>query len=367
MEHDPIRWEKNDFYGRTSAVVVATVGSKAKAVVKRLHLDEWSFDRPITAARTSTVKGFKGVLHIISNGVGLEQFLAQEPGADPLPEGLSKEDARARLRLLFSRGIMCAAIAVQAAVVCSGIDCGDVAMMGKANAGWNWRVPLLAVVPKRRVRYPGDDRPGKWDRAPLQPDLTHVVRPRPATPAARRAAGDIDSESEIRPDPGGQPGRRRHRPHPPVPVQRLVPPRWMVHQAGCAAQAGGAVHHQRLERRAARVRPPPGADCAPGADGRPAPAAQRMTPCSFPLHFPDTRCLRFVHLGWPIVVVRGTGGLADMIAACKMDSHTFLPDERLMEVRPPSAASPPVRRPSPVPPRARAGGCGRQHRDHGAG
>lgn len=42
--------------------------------------------------------------------------------------------------------------------------------------------------------------------------------------------------------------------------------------------------------------------------------------------------LGFVHLGWPIVVMQGTGGLADRIAACRKDMHTFQPDERLMEV-----------------------------------
>lgn len=42
--------------------------------------------------------------------------------------------------------------------------------------------------------------------------------------------------------------------------------------------------------------------------------------------------LAFVHRGFPIVVIQGTGGLADRIAACKQDAHTFHPDDRLMEI-----------------------------------
>ena len=34
----------------------------------------------------------------------------------------------------------------------------------------------------------------------------------------------------------------------------------------------------------------------------------------------------------PALQVRGTGGVADMIAQCRKDPHTFFPDEKLMEV-----------------------------------
>lgn len=39
-----------------------------------------------------------------------------------------------------------------------------------------------------------------------------------------------------------------------------------------------------------------------------------------------------MHRGFPIVVIEGTGGLADKIATRRRDMHAFLADEKIMEI-----------------------------------
>lgn len=265
-DHPPIRWESNDFLERTSQVVVAPVGAKAKIIVKRLKLQK-SYPRP---DGEPDYCGYRGVLHIIGNGPALDEFLAQGPNADPLPEGLDKDEAMVRMKLLFTRGIVAAAIAVQAVCVTSGVDVGEASMAGRANAGWNHKMPLIAVAPKRRVRWPGDPRPGKSDRAPLQRDHTHVV--------LVDSLGDTD-------------------------IQHTCQFRFNL---SCRLAGWSSKRN-----------------------------AKHMPAVVFLINGDQEELhetLRFVHLGWPIVVVRGTGGMADMIALAKKEPHTFFSNEKLMEV-----------------------------------
>lgn len=82
IENEPILWDERSFSARTSTTVTAVVGAKAKAIVKLLDLDSWSWDE-----RDPSATGYRGVLHVIGNGPNLDNFLQQADDADPLPDG----------------------------------------------------------------------------------------------------------------------------------------------------------------------------------------------------------------------------------------------------------------------------------------
>jgi hypothetical protein len=57
--------------------------------------------------------------------------------------------------------------------------------------------------------------------------------------------------------------------------------------------------------------------------------------------------LATVRLGWPIVVIKGTGGLADRIAEGRRDPGKFITDPLLTEILQ-EVSSPSTTRPDPV-------------------
>lgn len=144
-------------------------------VIRRLHVDQY------LERKQGCATGPRGVVSVLGTEDGLANYLAQGPGSDSLPEGLNAKEAEARLRLLFSRGVVQAAMDMNSVLVSSGLDIGPVRLAGKANRERNHRVPLLGVVSRGAVTWPGDDRPaGKQPRRKLQ------ARPRPAPQSRAR-------------------------------------------------------------------------------------------------------------------------------------------------------------------------------------
>ncbi len=79
-----------------------------------------------------------------------------------------------RLTQLFGRGIARAAAETNAVVLDGGTQAGVMALMGEGVAGRGHPITLIGVAPASKVSYPGGPEPGEG-RVPLEPNHTHFV------------------------------------------------------------------------------------------------------------------------------------------------------------------------------------------------
>jgi hypothetical protein len=77
------------------------------------------------------------------------------------------------LTKLFGRGIASAASEINAVILDGGTQAGVIRLMGEAAAAYNSRSSLIGVVPLSKVSYPGPDHPKEG--VPLEPNHSHFV------------------------------------------------------------------------------------------------------------------------------------------------------------------------------------------------
>ncbi|MFL6276479.1 MAG: DUF4231 domain-containing protein [Blastocatellia bacterium] len=88
-------------------------------------------------------------------------------GADSIDEKLLP-----RLTQLFGRGIARAAVEARALILDGGTESGVMKLMGEGVAGRGYKTPLVGVAPKDLVTYPPDEQA---DRVRLEPNHSHFV------------------------------------------------------------------------------------------------------------------------------------------------------------------------------------------------
>jgi hypothetical protein len=87
-----------------------------------------------------------------------------------------ESEAKPYLIELFSRGITCAALEKDAVILDGGTQFGVMALMGRALADQDCHATLLGVAPDALARYPGKpDVSNMKDAADLDPNHTHFV------------------------------------------------------------------------------------------------------------------------------------------------------------------------------------------------
>jgi TRPM family ion channel/conflict system pore-forming effector with SLATT domain/uncharacterized protein DUF4231 len=79
-----------------------------------------------------------------------------------------------RLTQLFGRGIARAAAETKSVVLDGGTQAGVMALIGEGVAGRGYSTTLIGVAPASKVSYPGGPEPGDG-RVPLEPNHTHFV------------------------------------------------------------------------------------------------------------------------------------------------------------------------------------------------
>ncbi|KAK3274444.1 hypothetical protein CYMTET_17368 [Cymbomonas tetramitiformis] len=168
-----ILWDELDFFERRSDVAEVGRGQSewedVEESVIKLNIPDWM------KRMQGWEKGPKGLIIIVGGTDQVNAFLDEDPLQDPLPEGLSAEQATKRLNLLTARGIVRAAIETHSVVLTSGADLGVVGFMGRGNKDRYHKCPLVGVVGKGVTTWPGDVRPDEGKRTPLQADHTHFV------------------------------------------------------------------------------------------------------------------------------------------------------------------------------------------------
>jgi hypothetical protein len=124
-----ILWDPDEFLLRTSTAVMMAPplqNTSVNQMAKMLNLDAWMAKN---AGRPPPPKGesaIRGVVSIIGASQKLDEFIlnGQDDAGAKLPDLLSGEEALARLRMVFSRGIIAAAHNANAVVITSGYDMG---------------------------------------------------------------------------------------------------------------------------------------------------------------------------------------------------------------------------------------------------
>ena len=88
----------------------------------------------------------------------------------------SNEELRSRLVQLFSRGIARAAVDADALIIDGGTQSGVMALIGQGVADRGRKSVLLGVSPAGKVTYPGGPAEGSVeDGGPLDPNHSHFV------------------------------------------------------------------------------------------------------------------------------------------------------------------------------------------------
>jgi hypothetical protein len=254
-----ILWDPDEFLLRKSRCISvnALVGSKTLAQVHRsLKLGEYYKET------TGGDGGVKGAICIIGMSARLDDFMKNaHDDVSQLPDQISPQEGITRLQMVFCRGVITAARASQAVIFSSGIDVGPCAFVGAANRAHSHAVPVIGVVNRSKVTWPGDERAGYERRTPLQPDHTHFV-----------TLGADDNLSCT---------RFTFELMRAVTDNRKLPSIAMVVNGGVNAMAA---------------------------------------------------VLTAVRDGLPIVVIRGTGGLADLLSQAKADPIAFISDNDITEI-----------------------------------
>jgi SLOG in TRPM, prokaryote len=84
--------------------------------------------------------------------------------------------AKSRLTQMFSRGVARAVVDVGGLIIDGGTEAGVMSMIGQGVADRGRKTPLLGVVPAGKVTYPGGPAEGSIeDGAPLDPNHSHFV------------------------------------------------------------------------------------------------------------------------------------------------------------------------------------------------
>ena len=199
--------------------------------------------------------------------------------------GSMAEETKSHLAQLFNRGIAYVAAHSGALIIDGGTQSGVMDLMGRGAASYEQNFPLLGVAPSGKVTYPGRAPvEGKKPRTPLEPHHTHFVlvdgdRWGDETALMFKLAAVLSSGTvEIRElqhlesQNGKLASQKRS-----IPVITFL--------------AGGGV--QGIAR---------------------------------------NEVLQSVRHGWPILLIQGSGGLADTIAAALAERPDFIDDPDLAEI-----------------------------------
>ncbi|KAK3272245.1 hypothetical protein CYMTET_19445, partial [Cymbomonas tetramitiformis] len=351
-----IRWDPTTFHDRRSKVVyvennhldVAPMFDEtAIDAVERLNLVDWVHKHQYWDG------GVNAVISLIGDDTGLQDFLNDEKSERE--EGLGFEDAKVRNRLFYGRGVARAALETHAVIVTSGLDQGSSYFMGRANRDRLHTLPVVGVAGKGTSSWPGDDRPMHPDRTELQPDHTHFVM-------TDNYTQDTVSVWQLKVElckalASGKLNRSVHR--------RKLRDWW---KRKCEKEKKPALFAEEeltVKQRRAELK-----KCATGISNPESPEAKKeslpdpkfkvMTmvdlenepdtddlnpkPVSQPLpriavlvHGDATALLeatQMVRMGWPLVIVRGTGGAADFLARALIDPEVDVevPLPHIMEI-----------------------------------
>eukprot|EP00854_Cymbomonas_tetramitiformis_P007412 gene7412-8825_t len=187
-----------------------------------------------------------------------------------IPDGLTSEQADKRMNLLFSRGVVRAAAETNSVILTSGLDLGVIGYAGRANRDRYHKGALVGVAGKGVSTWPGDVRPNRETRTDLECNHTHFILCNSALDQSGVTRFRVDvAKSMQRNGVFGGTGS--------LPVMVLV--------------MNGNTHSTVME------------------------------------------VLQFVRIGWPICIVKGSGGAADAICkAIKTLKDDFVKDPRLVEI-----------------------------------
>lgn len=180
-------------------------------------------------------------------------------GADKVSDEI-EEQCKPRLKQVFSRAIVRAAVESGAVILDGGTQSGVMEWLGAGVASNGARIPLLGVAPANRVTYPGHEDGSGKDPAPLDPNHTHFLL----------APGDTWG----------------------------IETPWLI-------QAAEAL-----------------------SDGKPV-----LTVLVNGGPVAKSEVLESVRRGWPVLVIRGSGGLADQIAGLDGPSPNPTLDPDLSEIQ----------------------------------
>jgi hypothetical protein len=201
---------------------------------------------------------------------------ADEDGTVPTVHTLSV-DTLARLMQLFRLGIGPAAAEKGAIIIDGGRQTGVMAMLGQAAANQPRPAPLIGVAPVGKVTYPGGPAPGSLRGGePLDPHHTHFVLTEgdqwgdETKTMANLAAALVRQAPETPLKTNGKPT---------APKDRLV--------------VTVLVNGDTLAKK---------------------------------------QLVHSVQQGWPILVIKGSGNLADEIAQLRQSKPAFIPDPDLAEI-----------------------------------
>ena len=311
--------------GRSASRVYAGVCTEAARVAEKLNLAGW------LRRRRGQRGGVRGVVLVLGNSDQLDGVLegahphfgddggggtprrsrpanVDDDGGDDddddagrrewgsLPPGLTAAEARSRLQLMFSRGVARAAASIRVAVLTSGTDRGAVSFMGRAARERGHDLPLVGVLAARATAPFGavkvDGSLAANGLPTAQPDHTHYVLLDTAEEMSAVAyrfelARAIVGKERNRNDRGGGPTD--------------------------GARSGWKERH------------------AGGGESEALPAVALLVSGSETAMDEALWCVR---LGWPLVVVEGTGGAADAIAwaTSRENQQHFVPNPKLMEI-----------------------------------
>jgi len=256
-------------HGLQAQLVVAPEGVEAREIVSALGVNRPNLLFSIVGDANDQAVDYLSQ-PLISSKAENETVQVIPASADqPLPVLEDKNFTRgAYLAQLFSRGIARTALSTGAAIIDGGRQRGAMAMMGQGVAERGRRTPLIGVAPAGKVTYPGGPANLK-DGEPLDPNHTHFVL------TEGDQWGD-ETETMIQlaaalaePEPGGAPDGKDK-----LVVTILI--------------NGGSVAKKQV--------------------------------------------LQVVQRGWPVIVIQGSGHLADEIAALWQSRPDFIPDPALAEI-----------------------------------
>jgi hypothetical protein len=229
-----------------------------------------------------------------SDGSGILQALDIQPppaliiisgGAGSLDTAMQDNpELRSRLIQLFSRGIARAALDVKALILDGGTQSGVMQLMGQGVADRGRKLSLLGVVPAGKVTYPGGPQEGSIpDGAPLDPNHSHFV-----LMDSLEWGGETDTMFSLAETLASKPTAQAK---PSVgQAAEAVPSVWPGKSAVTVLVNGGTQGISKNE------------------------------------------VLQSVRHGWPVIVIEGSGGLADDIAKLLKEPPPFIQDSALAEI-----------------------------------
>ncbi|MGE5262758.1 MAG: SLATT domain-containing protein [Acidobacteriota bacterium] len=209
------------------------------------------------------------------------------------------DQTKSRLTQLASRGILRAANATQAIIIDGGTDAGVMRLMGLAREGRSLKTALIGVAPRGAVSVPGDAPTA--DGVPLEPNHTHFVLV-PGTQFGTESPVIVElAETLIKPKPAKST---------PPGAEAIISP------------SNGAQSASQLPKAQSKTAVGP-------ADEK---SALEVLIGGNREGVAKTDVLLAVRRGFPIVVIAGSGGLADDIVQYLRDRPKFIEDSMLAEI-----------------------------------